>query len=408
MRHLLAFMVTAQTGSVSKAAAQLFKAQSAVSRSIRELEATLAVSLLERTKGRLLCTPFGQAVLDRAIRAHQELKTGLAEVIREAGRRWPASAAMIAALFNEARLVYIAGVAESGRVASVAASLGVSQAAVSSAVAAVEAALQLPLFERMHTGMRLTRCGELLLFRCKRALAEVRSIRADIDALNNVTSGHVSVGVLPLGRTFVLPRAIGRVLSAHPRLCVSIADGTFPVLATALRRGDIDFMFGALRPGYAPDLTDESLYQIPLSIVVRKGHPLASPSTLTLEQLAGAQWALPRATPGRELLDHSFSVRGLPPPVESVETGDLAMLRGLLLDTDMVTAVAAKQVEYELASGLLEVLPIDLSETVRAVGLTQRADGRASPGALALMHEIRRAAQEVTTSAGERPAPGEL
>lgn len=404
MRHLLAFMVTAQNGNVSKAAVQLFKAQSAVSRSVRELEATLSVTLLEKTKGRLLCTPFGNAVLDRAIRAHQELKAGLAEVIREVGRRGPASAATIAALFNEARLVYIAGVAESGRVASVAASLGVSQAAVSSAIASVEAALQLPLFERAYTGMRLTKCGEILLFRCKRALAEVRSIRPDIDALNNLTSGHVSVGVLPLGRTFVLPRAVGRVLKTHSRLRVTIVDGTFPVLAAALRRGDIDFVFGALRPGYAPDLSDESLYEIPLKIMVRKGHPLASQSTVTLEQLANVQWALPRATPGRQLLDRFFSDRGLASPLESVETGDLAMLRGLLLDTDMVTAVAAKQFEYELASGHLEVLPIDLPETTRAVGLTQRTDSRASPGALALIREIRRAVEEVTDSSDAQGA----
>ena len=77
-------------------------------------------------------------------------------------------------------------------------------------------------------------------------------------------------------------------------------------------------------------------------------------------------------------------------PVPAVETGDLAVLRGLLLESDMVTAISAHQLRYEIRDGSLAVLAFPLEQTRRDIGLTQRIGCFPSPGARALMEEIRR------------------
>jgi LysR family transcriptional regulator of gallate degradation len=75
--------------------------------------------------------------------------------------------------------------------------------------------------------------------------------------------------------------------------------------------------------------------------------------------------------------------------VPAVETGDLAMLRGLLMESDMLTAISAHQLRYEIQDRRLVVLGFPLERTRRDIGITQRLGAFPSPGAIALMQEIR-------------------
>ena len=79
LRHLRAFLAVADQGSASRAGATLFRAQSAVSRSIRKLERTLGVALFERRAQGMLVTPFGRALLVRARRVQAEMQHARAD-----------------------------------------------------------------------------------------------------------------------------------------------------------------------------------------------------------------------------------------------------------------------------------------------------------------------------------------
>ena len=75
---------------------------------------------------------------------------------------------------------------------------------------------------------------------------------------------------------------------------------------------------------------------------------------------------------------------------------ELAIIRGLLLRSDMLAAVSAHQLEAEIASGELCILPLELRHTSRAIGLTSRTASLHSPVAKALMDVIRQVIQEQT------------
>src|SRR5258708_37112612 len=64
LQDLHVLMAVVQAGSMSKAAVLLNTAQSAISRSIGELERTLGVRLLERSARGVEPTAYGRAVLD--------------------------------------------------------------------------------------------------------------------------------------------------------------------------------------------------------------------------------------------------------------------------------------------------------------------------------------------------------
>ena len=78
-KQLELFVKIAETGSLSKAAVMLHRAQPILSREIRELEATLGSTLFHRTGRGVVLTETGQRLLQRAKRILEELALAEAE-----------------------------------------------------------------------------------------------------------------------------------------------------------------------------------------------------------------------------------------------------------------------------------------------------------------------------------------
>ncbi len=83
-----------------------------------------------------------------------------------------------------------------------------------------------------------------------------------------------------------------------------------------------------------------------------------------------------------------FERHGQPAPSPAVETGDLALLRGLLVSSDMLTVLSAHQLHHEVRTGQLVVLPFAMHGMERSIGVTTRKNAHLSPGAHALLAEI--------------------
>ena len=390
LMHVRAFVRVADYGSVSKASEALFRAQSVVTRSISELEARLGVLLFERHANGMRLTDYGTRLLPRARRVLAELDS-VPQLLDGAdkARTEPLY------LFQARRLQVFVKLCETHHMQTVASLLGLSQPAISSTLKVLESGCGQTLFERTPRGLLPTRASLDILFPVRRALNELRHIDTDISALQGTLQGVVQVGALPLGRTRILPEAIVRLMREHPGIQVITNESPFDLLATELRAGDVDFIFGALRStAYASDLSGEALLTEEMVVLARRGHPLYSKSTVQAE-LADAQWVLPRAgSPARHMLDDCFTAFGIAPPRPMVESGDMAIIRGLLLRSDMLAAVSAHQLEAEIASGELCILPLELRHTSRAIGLTSRTASLHSPVAKALMDVIRQVIQE--------------
>jgi len=171
-------------------------------------------------------------------------------------------------------------------------------------------------------------------------------------------------------------------------------ENQYEQLIASLRNGDIDVVFGALRPkDLAQGLVTEPLFSDRIGIVARRGHPLAAHPSLSLRDLLSQQWILPRPNaPGRRLVDASFQELGLQAPVPSVETGDLAMLRQLLNCSDMLTAISPHQLMFEIQAGTLAELPVKLGATTRSIGFTLRQGSALSSATLVVLDAIRQQA----------------
>lgn len=387
LMQIRAFVRIAEHGSVSRASQALLRAQSVVTRSIRDLELALDVQLFERHASGMLLTPQGKSILPRAQRVLAEL-----EAIPALLGHAPHEPLY---LLQTRRLEIFVKLCETQHMQTVANAFGLTQPAISAALKVLEDGAGKVLFERTARGLQPTRASQDMLLPVRRVLNELRHVPDDVALLKGSLQGVVTVGALPLGRTRILPEAIVRLLAQHPRVRVATNESPFNLLAMELRAGDVDFVLGALRSNdYASDLHGEQLLTEEMVILARRDHPLLA-QAVSLDDLGEARWVLPRAdTPARLLLEAHFAGLGRAPLAPVVETGDMAIIRGLLMRSDMLAVVSAHQLEYEIASGELRPLTLQLRDTFRPIGLIYRRNGLHSPAAQALLEEIRQVAAQ--------------
>ncbi|WP_380184030.1 LysR family transcriptional regulator [Kalamiella sp. sgz302252] len=399
LMQIRAFCQVVAHGSVSKAANELFRTQSAITRAIHELEETLAVPLFERHAGGMRLTDAGKCILPRAERAMAELHLIPQQLARLSGKSGRNESEPLW-LYNVRRLQIFVTLCRTRHMQSVAVQLGLSQPAVSAALKVLENGAQTALLERSPHGLTPSLAGREIEPAIRRALNELRHIPADLAARKGILEGTVRIGALPLGRTRLLPQAIIKLTSRYPGVRVVTSESAWETLSAEMRSGDIDFIFGALRDSDTlKDISSETLFSEEMVLVARRDHPLTHRPP-DWQALREARWVLPRsATPARRLLDSCFAAMGIPAPDPVVESGDLALVRGLLRDSDMLTAVSAHQLEVELAAKELVALPAALPNTRRAIGLSYRTGCLHSPAAEALIGFLREVCLSATSQA---------
>jgi LysR family transcriptional regulator of gallate degradation len=392
LRHLHAFTAVADAGGIRRSSESLYRASSAVARSVAALEQSLNTQLFERKGRGMLLTAAGEVVRLRADRIGAELRGVRDDAVRLRDRAGSGpKVGGIEALLNERRLQAAALLAEVHYMPGVAQSMGTSQSAVSQAIARLEDMLGQPLFLRTAHGMLPTDPGRRWIGHFERVLAELRHIPEDIAALDGVVQGTVTIGALPLARSQLLPMAIAATLAKHPRLQIRSLESPYDELTASLLSGRVDFIVGALRSSAGDAFVSHALLEDKAALVARAGHPLEGAKRIGIHELAGFPWVLSRAgTPLRVLLEQFFERQGVAPPLPAVETGDLALLRGLLLASDMLTVLSAHQLHHEVRTGQLTVLPFDMPGMERNIGVTTRRGAHLSPGARALLGEIER------------------
>jgi LysR family transcriptional regulator of gallate degradation len=293
---------------------------------------------------------------------------------------------------GQRRLDILAAFAERQQVSAAARSLQVTQPAISMALRDWESSVGVALFDRTAAGVSLNDAGRVLLLHVRRSLAELRLAAAEIAAMKGVLEGHVTVGALPFARPYMLPVAIAGLLARHPTLSFSTIEGTLESLMGGLRSGDIDLVVGALRPtAQDTEFVREELFAERMAIIARRGHPLlAGTAGSVLADAARYAWILPRAgSPTRDALSRVIELLGTSLRV-AVESSDLSVIRGLLLESDLLTAASPHLFHHELAEGLLQTLPIELPATSRPIGILRRTHDHSSPAAQLLIEEMRR------------------
>ncbi|WP_240945860.1 LysR family transcriptional regulator [Pseudomaricurvus alkylphenolicus] len=395
LRHMKAMLQVHRSRNLTKAAQQLNRSQTAITKAINELENDLGVALFDRTTTGMLPTVYGDALAKRVEEAEAEFHSaGEIYLTFKKDRSSYQSIPVFSMEISYKRLASFIALFDTRDVNAAAERLGITRAAIYNSVRQLEDLLDLPLFERDPGGYTSTSFGTVLARHFKLAFAQIRHALDDLASLDGYTGGRVRIGTLPYTRTILTPRAINHLLEHQPQLDVSTQEGTYEQLERALRCGELDCIVGAIRPvDEHSRLITETLFEDQLSVIVRKGHPLESRKTLRLEDLMGYSWVLPgRNTPSRALFDRVLQNQELTTPEHVVETSSLSTVRGLLLESDRLALLSEHQIYYDKRYGLLTALPLQLADTYRPIGVTLRAQTEPSPAARLFLQSLRHVA----------------
>lgn len=402
-RHLKVFVAVARAGSVAGAVERIARVQSAITRSIQELEADLKVPLFERRPQGMRLTEFGDVLLARADAVFAELDQARQALAAQCGpQRFHPNAPIFTLAIGRQRLLVFVELMKQRHMGAVAEQFGLSQPAVSLALREVEQGVGMPLATRGPAGIVPNAAGEALAFHLRRALAEMVRAQEEIVSRQQGLSGRVVVGTLSLARGWLLPQAIVRTTRAHPKIKVATIEGSFEHLASLLHAGEIDFILGGLRPHEEmAGFVSRPVLSSGIVLLARRGHPLCD--ALAIEGwpgLAGARWVLPpRGTWTRSSLEAALAGQQLASADVVVETADHLITRALVLGSDLVTAASPHLFQGEIASGELAVLPLTPGSEPRDIGIVMRANGSLTVAGRLLM-------DAVATATGADPFAG--
>jgi DNA-binding transcriptional LysR family regulator len=133
-------------------------------------------------------------------------------------------------------------VVQHGSMAKAGAHLGVSQSAVSQAIAALEGALGVPLLDRTPRGVELTIYGAALMRRGQAAFDELRSGIRDIEVLKDPEVGEVRVACTESIAAGFLPSVIECFSMRYPRVRLHVVQTSAQLIGFAAlheRKSDV-------------------------------------------------------------------------------------------------------------------------------------------------------------------------
>lgn len=277
-----------------------------------------------------------------------------------------------------------------GALGIAAARIGIAQPAASRLLADMETMLGLSLHERQGRGLQLTAVGRALARRAARIEIELADAARDMAEAATGRAGVVRVGaVTGPALSLVMPTLIA-LQSDLPDFRAEVTVATSVTLCELLREGRLDFALARLSPGES-QLEARVLAAEPLSLVVRRGHPLLVRPMLSLDDLLEFDWVM---GDDETLLTQTVISRltelGLPLPKRRISTSSFLFTLALLNQTDAIAPLATPVVDSFAGNPSVPFvsLPIDLGLAVAPFSLVTRIGAQMTPSAQRLADAV--------------------
>jgi len=261
-------------------------------------------------------------------------------------------------------------VVQYGSMAKAGVHLGMSQSAVSQAIAALERALGVRLLDRTSRGVEPTMYGSALLRRGLSAFDELRLGVKEIEFLADPAAGEVRIACPEAIAAGFLPPIIERLSRRYPRVTlqvfgVEIGAENYRMEFPELRERKADVRFTLLpRPlegELAHELNAEVLCYDRICLAAGAQSPWARRRKIDLADLVDEPWILPFSDrPGARAVMEAFHMRGLAPPRVSVATQSVHLRTFLSMSGRFIVALPVSILRLHAELFFLKELRIEL------------------------------------------------
>lgn len=278
----------------------------------------------------------------------------------------------------------LVAVSDSGSFTRAGEKIGLSQSGVSHTIHALEKELGISLFTRSRSGVKLTAAGGQVDASARIILEQTAAIKRISAQAAGIHQATIRIGSFPSMTTSFLPALLQSIQKRYPQMETRLFEGSYQEIKQWLQTGVVDVGF---HPWPEAGLEGALLIRDNLHAVLPTHHPLATKSSVTLEQLADEPFIMPMAGCER-LISSEFQKKGLEPQT-AYEVADNATILAMVEAGVGVSVIPA----LTLPASLPQVTVMELSPPVtRHIGLAVPTLANASPALLAFMREAKRIA----------------
>lgn len=287
----------------------------------------------------------------------------------------------------------------SGSMGKAASRLGVSQPAVSKAIAELESALGVRLVDRSRRGIVPTPYGLALKQRSVSIFNDLRQGVADIDFLSDPTKGEIRIGATgPIMAALVSP-AIDRLSRKFPKIVFHVVLGDTAMLYREVAQRNVELAICRMLGQFPEELAAEILFHDAFAVMTAASNPLTRRRKLTLAELAREPWVLyPHEDFFGAVVAEAFLANGHEPPRPTVASLSFIAQRELLATGRFLTVLPSFMLRVQGQNPPLKALPVALPNSRRPIGLITLKDRTITPLAKLFIDNARTLARSLTKS----------
>ena len=235
--------------------------------------------------------------------------------------------------------------------------LFITQSTLSQQIRQLENEFDTILFERNSHEVSLTEAGKQFMRYARKVMIDVDDCTQKMDDLKNMLTGELNIGVT---FTFspLLTETVLEFMKLYPHVRLNVFYKTMSELMDMLQRREVDFVL-AFKPTDRNDkIESHVLFNNHLSVVVSEQHSLAKRKSLTLDDLAPYDAAMPaRGLQARNSFDDMIQSENSKLKIR-VELNDVSILLKLIKQSKLITILADATIHDE--DGLVAI-PLEMT-----------------------------------------------
>lgn len=235
--------------------------------------------------------------------------------------------------------------------------LFITQSTLSQQIRQLENEFDTILFERNSHEVSLTEAGQQFMRYARKVIIDVDDCTQKMDDLKNMLTGELNIGVT---FTFspLLTETVLEFMKLYPHVRLNVFYKTMSELMDMLQRREVDFVL-AFKPTDRNDkIESHVLFNNHLSVVVSEQHSLAKRKSLTLDDLAPYDAAMPaRGLQARNSFDDMIHSENSKLKIR-VELNDVSILLKLIKQSKLITILADATIHDE--DGLVAI-PLEMT-----------------------------------------------
>jgi len=260
--------------------------------------------------------------------------------------------------FHQLHIFYT--VADRGSFSAAAASLHMTQPAVTMQIQSLEDYFGAKLFQRSTKRIELTEAGRALMPFAKRSIELIRETDAQMSKFTKQLKGRLQLGAsLTIGE-YILPRLLGPFGQEYPHISISMK-----VMNTAQIMEDIlnhQLNFGLIEaPVNHPDMHMEAVMSDELKLIVGKAHPLADKEEVNLTEVLQYPVVLREQGSGTRLvMEEQLKKQDIDLADLNIimELGSTGAVKSAVEAGLGISFISAASIKHEVALGLIHTVPI--------------------------------------------------